>query len=81
MCIRDRGYGAHGALKDSSSTDIVVHAGKALSTFYQCGEGYRLDPMTLETLGVEGWVPIDGVSAHPKVDEATGELMLSLIHI
>lgn len=69
------GFGAHGALKDASSTDIVVHAGKALSTFYQCGEGYRLDPATLETVGVEGWVPIDGISAHAKVDEATGELM------
>ncbi len=69
------GFGAHGSLKDSSSTDIVVHAGKALSTFYQCGEGYRLDPLTLETVGLEGWTPIDGVSAHTKVDEATGELM------
>jgi len=69
------GYGAHGSLKDNASTDIVVHAGKALSTFYQCGEGYRLDPMTLETLGVESWVPIDGLSAHARVDEATGELM------
>ena len=69
------GYGAHGALKDSSSTDIVVHAGQALSTFYQCGEGYRLDPISLETVGVEAWVPIDGISAHPKVDERTGELM------
>ena len=69
------GFGAHGALKDSSSTDIVVHAGKALSTFYQCGEGYRLDPASLDTLGVEGWVPLDGISAHAKVDEATGELM------
>jgi carotenoid cleavage dioxygenase-like enzyme len=69
------GFGAHGALKDSSSTDIVVHAGAALSTFYQCGEGYRLDPVTLQTLGVEGWTPIDGISAHPKVDERTGELM------
>ncbi|MGA0604008.1 carotenoid oxygenase family protein [Caulobacter sp. KR2-114] len=69
------GFGAHGALKDASSTDIVVHAGKALSTFYQCGEGYRMDPATLETIGVEGWVPIDGISAHAKVDEATGELM------
>jgi len=47
----------------------------ALSTFYQCGEGYRLDPHTLETLGVEGWTPLDGISAHAKVDEATGELM------
>ena len=69
------GWGAHGSLKDSSSTDVVVHAGRVLSTFYQCGEGYRLDPETLDQQGLEGWVPIDGISAHPKVDEATGELM------
>jgi len=69
------GFGAHGSLKDNASTDIVVHAGAALATFYQCGEGYRLDPATLETLGVAPWVPLDGVSAHAKIDEATGELM------
>ena len=69
------GWGAQGSLKDSSSTDVVVHAGKALSTFYQCGEGYRLDPLTLADEGVESWVPEDGISAHPKVDEATGELL------
>ncbi len=69
------GFCAHGSLKDSSSTDIVVHAGKALSTFYQCGEGYRLDPETLEQFGPEPWVPIDGISAHHKVDERSGELM------
>lgn len=69
------GWGAHGAMKDASSTDVVVHAGRALSTFYQCGEGYLLDPLTLEQLGLESWVPIDGVSAHCKVDETTGELM------
>jgi carotenoid cleavage dioxygenase len=69
------GWGAHGFLKDSSSTDVVVHAGRALSTFYQCGEGYRLDPLTLEGEGLESWTPIDGISAHPKVDERTGELM------
>ena len=68
------GVGFTGSLKDASSTDIVVHAGKALSMFYMCGEGYRLDPLTLETLGIEGWVPIDGISAHAKVNEATGEL-------
>jgi carotenoid cleavage dioxygenase len=72
---RRPGFGAHGALKDSSSTDIVVHAGRALSTFYQCGEGYQLDPLTLETLGVAPWTPIDGISAHPKVDEVNGELL------
>ena len=69
------GFGAHGRLKDSSSTDIIVHAGKAISTFYQCGEGYVLDPETLEQDGVASWVPLDGISAHPKVDDRTGELM------
>jgi carotenoid cleavage dioxygenase len=42
---------------------------------YQCGEGYRVDAKTLDTLGPEGWVPEDGISAHPKLDAATGELM------
>jgi carotenoid cleavage dioxygenase len=69
------GFGAHGSLKDSSSTDIIVHAGKAVSTFYQCGEGYVLDPETLEQEGVASWVPLDGISAHPKVDVRTGELL------
>jgi len=71
---RRKGYGLTGAVKDSSNTDIVIHAGSALSTFYMCGEGYRLDPLTLKTIGVEGWVPIDGISAHTKVNEVTGEL-------
>lgn len=70
------GYGAHGGLKDASSTDITVHAGIALSTFYQCGEAYQLDPVTLEPLGVAPWGPIDGISAHPKLDPNTGELMV-----
>ena len=69
------GWGAQEGLKDSSSTDVIVHAGKVLSTFYQCGEGYRLDPYTLEQFGTEGWVPPDGISAHPKLDERTGELL------
>lgn len=69
------GFGAHGGVKDSSSTDIIVHAGKAISTFYQCGEGYVLDPETLEQKGVAPWVPLDGISAHPKVDDRTGELL------
>jgi carotenoid cleavage dioxygenase-like enzyme len=72
---RRPGFGAHGSLKDSSSTDVIVHAGMALSTFYQCGDGYRLDPETLEFRGAVDWTPIDGISAHPKVDTATGELL------
>jgi carotenoid cleavage dioxygenase len=69
------GFGAHGGLKDSSSTDVVVHGGRIVSTFYQCGEAYWLDPETLEPGGVASWGPLDGVSAHAKVDETTGELL------
>ncbi len=72
---RRPGFGAHGGLKDSSSTDVVVHAGRIVSTFYQCGEAYLLDPETLRQDGVAGWGPLDGVSAHTKVDETTGELL------
>ena len=70
-----KGWGAHGHVKDGSSTDVLVHAGSILSTFWQCGEGYRLSAQNLETLGIEAWVPIDGISAHPKVDLKTGEMM------
>lgn len=69
------GWGAQEWIKDSSSTDVVVHAGKILSTFYQSGEGYRLDPFTMEQFGTEGWVPLDGISAHTKTVEETGELL------
>lgn len=69
------GFGAQGALKDTASTDVVVHAGKLVATFYQCGEAYCLDPETLDQGGTASWAPLDGVSAHAKVDEATGELL------
>ena len=72
------GWGAHGFIKDASSTDVVVHAGRALTTYYQCGEAYRLSATTLEQFGPETWggsYPRDGISAHCKVDEHTGELL------
>lgn len=78
LALRPDGRGARGGMKDSSSTDVVVHAGVALTSFYQCGELYRLDPLTLDTLGKSTWggdFPARGVSAHPKVDDATGELL------
>ena len=67
------GIGSH--MRDSSSTDVLVRNGKILSTFWQCGDGYLLDPESLDTLGIEEWVPVDGLSAHPKLDHKTGELM------
>lgn len=78
LARRADGWGARGRMKDSSSTDVAVHRGTALSSFYQCGDLYRLDPVTLETLGTENWggrFPAEGVSAHAKVDEASGELL------
>jgi carotenoid cleavage dioxygenase len=82
------GVGVQGHLKDASSTDVVVHAGMVLSTFYQCGQAYQLDPYTLQDLGRAPWVPgangasdgascgaSYGISAHCKTDAATGELL------
>jgi carotenoid cleavage dioxygenase-like enzyme len=76
---RDDGWGARGRMKDASSTDVIVHRGIALTSFYQCGDLYRVDPFSAETLGKESWngrFPFEwGVSAHPKVDDSTGELL------
>ncbi|MCU1355137.1 MAG: Lignostilbene-alpha,beta-dioxygenase [Acidimicrobiales bacterium] len=77
VATRTDGRTARGAMKDASSTDLVVHGGEVLTSFWQCGELYRLDADTLETNGPtrwDGWFPAEGVSAHTKVDEATGEL-------
>lgn len=75
--LRSDGWGARTRLKDASSTDVVVHAGRALTSFYQCGELYGLDPESLAQLGPTRWegFPRWGVSAHPKLDEVTGELI------
>jgi len=69
------GWGARGDMKDASSTDVIFHGGDIISTFYMCGEGYRLDPYTLETLGTAAYVPAEGISAHPKNDPHTGEML------
>ena len=66
-------------MKDASSTDVVVHGGRAVTSFYQCGDLYEFDPRTLEQLGKSDWVanatPGWGGPAHTKIDEATGEML------
>lgn len=73
------GWGARTRLKDSSSTDVVVHGGRGKTSFYQCGDIYEVDPISLEEHGKSDWLaditPGWGVSAHTKVDEATGDMM------
>ena len=73
------GWGARGGLKDTSATDVIVHAGRALTMFYQCGEPYRLDARSLAFEGTSPWgeqvLADGGLSAHGKVDLATGDLL------
>jgi carotenoid cleavage dioxygenase len=67
-------------MKDASSTDVVCHRGQALTSFWQCGDLYAHDPRTLEPLGTAAWAAgfpsPTGISAHPKLDERTGELLV-----
>lgn len=75
---KQKGWGAREGMKDASSTDVVVHRGKVITTFYQCGDAYAFDAETMDWLGAETWggrFPSDtGISAHPKVCERTGEM-------
>ncbi|OBI83295.1 carotenoid oxygenase family protein [Mycobacterium sp. E740] len=78
LAKRDYGWGARTLMKDASSTDVIVHRGVALTSHYQCGDLYRIDPFTGNSLGKADWrgrFPGWGVSAHPKVDDRTGELL------
>jgi len=78
LALADHGWGARTMMKDNASTDVIVHGGQALASFYQCGELYALDPRTLDNVGRTNWndsFPTAGVSAHPKLDEHTGELL------
>jgi carotenoid cleavage dioxygenase len=73
------GWGARTRMKDASSTDVVVHAGRALTSFYQCGDLYEFDPTTMEQLGSATWdgkFPAWGISAHTKVDENADEMLV-----
>ena len=64
-------------LKDAANTDVIGHAGHAVASWYLAGVPYHLDPITLETIGTGDYTfgPGNGFSAHPKVDEVTGELL------
>ena len=63
-------------IKDTSNTDLVFYNGGLLSLWYMAGQPYRIDPLTLETIGRErfGGGLTHSLSAHSKVDPRTGEL-------
>jgi carotenoid cleavage dioxygenase len=63
-------------LKDTANTDLIWHNGSLLALWYLAGAAYRLDPATLDGRGREtlGGELRTSVSAHPKVDERSGDL-------
>ena len=74
-----RGWGSIGAMKDNAGTDVKVHGGRALAAMSQCSEPYRMDPVTLETLGPDtNWarrLGDRGICSHFQVDEHSKEMM------
>ncbi|MBL8376317.1 MAG: carotenoid oxygenase family protein [Burkholderiales bacterium] len=73
-----RGWGSIGAMKDNAGTDVKCHAGKLIASMSQGSEPWRLDPISLETLGPDAdWARLvpDGVASHYKIDPETGEMM------
>jgi carotenoid cleavage dioxygenase len=66
-----------GPYKDTANTTITYHAGKLLAQWWLGGASYVVDLPSLETVGIEdfGGGLSGGMSAHPKVDPGTGELM------
>ena len=54
LAKRDNGWGARTLMKDASSTDVIVHRGIALTSFYQCGDLYRVDPYSGRHAGQGG---------------------------
>jgi carotenoid cleavage dioxygenase-like enzyme len=66
-----------GPIKDSANTDVIFHNGRLLALWYRGGEVVAVDPLSLETIGVDdcrGKLR-RSVSAHAKVDPATGEML------
>ena len=64
-------------VKDTANTDVLYHNGHVLALWYVAGGVYRLDPLSLDPRGLDDFNGklTTTVSAHPKVDERTGELL------
>ncbi|MGH2784634.1 MAG: carotenoid oxygenase family protein, partial [Actinomycetota bacterium] len=66
-----------GPYKDTANTTLTFHNGKLLAHWWLGGASYVIDVPSLETVGVEdfGGGLAGGMSAHPKVDPETGEMI------
>jgi all-trans-8'-apo-beta-carotenal 15,15'-oxygenase len=63
--------------KNVANTNVVYHANKLLA-LWEASRPYRLDPDTLDTIGIESFngvlSPGQVFTAHPKVDPKSGDL-------
>ncbi len=67
---------AQGVFPNAANTNIIFHAGR-LFALWEGGPPYELDPSTLDTIGLydfNGKLQ-SAMTAHPKVDPETGELL------
>ncbi|MBI2421479.1 MAG: carotenoid oxygenase family protein [Candidatus Hydrogenedentes bacterium] len=66
-----------GPFKNTGNTDLHFHAGKFLALWWLCGDAHQVRLPDLETLGAFnfGGALARGISAHPKTDPRTGELI------
>lgn len=65
-------------MNNVANTDVIGHGGNAVASWYLAGVPYIVDPITLETKrAAVDYVrePGNGMSAHQKVDEFSGELL------
>ena len=67
-----------GPLKDTGNTDLVFFDGQLLALWYESGRLHAMCPRTLEPLGHQPLEALTGmrVSAHSKVDPATGDFLV-----
>jgi all-trans-8'-apo-beta-carotenal 15,15'-oxygenase len=63
--------------KNVANTNVIYHANKLLA-LWEASRPYRLDPDTLDTIGIESFngvlAPGQVFTAHPKIDPQSGEL-------
>ena len=66
-----------GPFKDTANTDVVFHAGQLLAVWWLGGDPHVIRLPELSTSGIQTYDGKRrcGLSAHPKVDPATGDMM------
>ena len=70
-----------GPFKDTANTDLTFHDGKLLALWWLGGACYEIALPSLDTVGIRDFKDASGaglrkgLSAHPKIDPKTGEMM------